>query len=497
MSSSYKHALKSTSMIGGASLINILIGMVRTKFVAVLLGPAGIGLLGVYNSIVGMVGAVAGMGIGASGTRQIAEAHGAGDPQRIARTVKTLRRTVWVTGILGLLIMVLGCTAFSKASFGTATYALPIAILGITILLANIATGQSCILQGTRRISDLAKVSIIGALNGTIISIPCYYFWRINGIVPGLILTGAAALLTSWWFARRVVLVPVELPWRDSRQEAGKLLHFGVPVMLSGLMSMVSAYLIRVLLIRQVGLDGVGIWQAAFGLSGVLANFVLSAMGTDYYPRLTAIAGDDDKVKEEVNAQTEVALLLAVPALAATIIFAPLVITLFYSGKFDGAVDILRWSAYGVFGRVISWPLGFVLLAKGMGKTFFWTELVANIFQVIALWVCVKIWGLLGTGIAFLLLYVVYSLLIYVVAHAVSGMSWTAANKRHILIFAALLALIGMISVWVPSLWVQFSVNLFLFAGLGIYCLHRLSQKSGITLGHLLERIPFFHGKGE
>lgn len=488
-SSAYKNVLKSTSVIGGASLVNILIGMVRTKFVALLLGPAGIGLMGVYTAMIGMVGAVASMGLGTSGTRQIAEAHGAGDQDRTARTVKTLRRTVWATGALGLLILVLGCGLFSKASFGTAAYALPIAFLGVTVLLANLAVGQSCILQGTRRIGDLAKVSMIGALNGTILSLPCYYVWRINGIVPGLILTGAAAWLTSWWFARRVPLVPVELPWRESRREAGKLLHFGVPLMLSGLLGVLSAYLIPVLLVRQVGLGGVGVWQAAFTLSSILVNFVLTAMGADYYPRLTAVSQDSQRVSYEVNAQTEVGLLLAVPGLAATIIFAPLVIPLFYSGNFDGAVEVLRWSVYGVFGRVISWPLGFVLLAKGMGKTYFWTELFAMLFQVASLWMCVKWWGLPGTGIAFLLLYVFYTGLIYAVAHNVTGTSWTAPNKRHIVVFGALLAMLGLVSVGVSNPWVKFPVNLLLLFVLCIYCLHRLSLKSGITIRSLAEKI--------
>ncbi len=456
---------------------------------AVLLGPTGVGLMGVYNSIIGMVGTVASMGIGTSGTRQIAEACGAGDSERVARTVKTLRRTVWVTGVLGILIMVLGCTLFSKASFGTSTYALPIAILGITILLANIAVGQSCILQGTRRIGDLAKVSIIGALNGTVLSIPCYYFWGTDGIVPSLILTGGAVLATSWWFARRVPLAPVEMAWRESWQGAGKLLHFGIPLMLSGLMGALSAYLIRVLLIREVGLDGVGIWQAAFNLSGALVGFVLAAMGTDYYPRLTAISGDNLRVNEEVNAQTEIALLLAVPGLAATIIFAPLVVSIFYSGKFDGAVDILLWSVYGIFGRVISWPLGFVLLAKGMGKTFFGTELFMNLFQIASLWLCVKAWGLSGAGIAFLLLYLTYTLLIYWVARAVSGTSWTRSNKVHITIFGGSLVLIGLISVFVKNPWVSFPFNLFVLAIVSSYCLRRLSLKSGITIHALLRKV--------
>jgi len=488
-SSSYRGVLKSTSLIGGSSLINILIGMVRTKFVAVLLGPAGIGLMGVYFAITSMVSTISSMGLDSSGVRQIAEAYIAGNQGRIARTVKTLRRTVWLTGLLGMIAMILGCAFFSRSSFGTYDHALPIALLGITILLGNIAVGQSCILQGTRRISDLAKVSIIGALNGTAISIPCFYFWGQNGIVPSLILTSGAALATSWWFARRIAVKPVKMTWRESKAETAQLLHFGVPLMLSCLMTTLSGYLIRALLVRQIGLEGVGYWQAAFSLSGVLVNFVLAAMSADYYPRLIAVAGDDKRVSEEVNAQTEIALLLAVPGLAATIIFAPLAITIFYSGKFDAAVEILRWSVYGILGRVVSWPLAFVLLAKGMGKTFFCTEAFSSVFYVFAIWLCTHLWGLPGSGIAFLLLYVVYTFLVYFVTFSISRITWNRANMVHIIIFGVLLAIVGLISTFVANLWHQFSLNILILAALSVYCLRRLSSKSGITLQALLSKI--------
>jgi PST family polysaccharide transporter len=488
-SSNYRNILKTTSLIGGSSLINILIGMVRTKFVAILLGPAGIGLMGVYSAITSMVSTISSMGIGSSGVRQIAAAYGAGNQDQIARTVKTLRRTVWLTGLLGTAAMIIGCAFFSHFSFGTYDYALPIALLSITILLSNITVGQSCILQGKRRIPDLAKVSIIGALNGTAISIPCFYFWGEQGIVPSMIVTSLAVLATSWWFARRVAVKTVEMPWRESGAEAAQLLHFGVPLMLSALMTTLCNYLIRVLLIRQIGLDGIGIWQAAFSLSGILVNFVLGAMSTDYYPRLTAVAENNNRVNDEVNAQTEIAMLLAVPGLAATIIFAPLAITIFYSGKFDAAVDILRWSVYGIFGRVISWPLGFVLLAKGMGKAFFCTEVFSDVFYVFAIWFCTCQWGLPGTGIAFLLLYVVYTIVIYIVVYAISRTTWSRINTVHIIIFCILLAIIGIISTFVVNPWRQFPINCLILAGISVYCLRCLSRKSGITLQMLLIKI--------
>lgn len=486
--SNHRSILKASSLIGGSAFINILIGMVKTKFVAVLLGPAGVGLMGVYSSIIRMVSTVSGMGIRTGGVRQVAEAHGNGDDDKIARTVIALRRTVWISGTLGLLAMVLGCALWSMASFGNTEHALPIALLGMVVLLTAVTMGQRCVLQGTRRIADLAKISILGALAGTLIAIPCFYFFGQKGIVLSLVLSAVTALFTSWWFARRVAIKPLVSPWRESKSEVFRLLDFGLPIMLSGLLAALGIFLIRALLIRQVGLEGVGVYQAAFLLSGVLVNFVLSAMGADYYPRLTAVAHDNQRIGLEVNAQTEIGLLLAVPGLAATMVFAPLVIGVFYTGEFGVAVDILRWMVFGVFGRVVSWPLGFVILAKGKGKTFFCTQLFANLLLVLLTWLCTGLMGLPGTGVAFALLYLFTTSLALVVAYALTRQTWTGHNLFHILLFGGLLAGLGVNCAFMPVFWLQWVISLVMLACLSLYCLHRLSVTTGITLSFLKDR---------
>src|SRR6478672_6250576 len=70
---SYGQILKSSALIGGSSAMNIVLGILRTKAMAVLLGPAGMGLMGLYGSIADLARTIAGMGINTSGVRQIAE----------------------------------------------------------------------------------------------------------------------------------------------------------------------------------------------------------------------------------------------------------------------------------------------------------------------------------------------------------------------------------------------------------------------------------------
>lgn len=489
-SNSYRSILKSSSLLGGSSIINILIGMVRIKFVAVLLGPSGVGLIAIYGSITDIMGRLAGMGISTSGVRQIAKSFAQGDEMVVARTVNTLRRTVWITGLLGTLGMVLFAGPISELTFDSGKEAFNLALLGSTILLGSVATGQGCLLQGTRRIKELAWVSIIGAFNGTIISIPCYYFWGHQGIVPSLILCAVAGLATSWWFARRIQVKSVVMPWRESAGEAGLLLRFGFPVMLSGLMAGVNLYLINMILVRVVGLDGVGVYQAAFSLSGTLAGFVLSSMGADYYPRLTAVSEDVDKLRDMINCQTEIALLVATPALTVTLIFAPLAIALFYTESFQGSVDILRWAVFGIFGRMISWPIGFLTLAKGYGTLYLAFETLANILHVGLIWLCIQYWGLPGTGIAFVLLYVLYTVMMYRWARTQLNLKlWTKDIFLLVAGLGGMLVLTDLTVVWIQGDLLRWTASLSACAIVSVYCLRRLSAQTGISWQMLKARI--------
>lgn len=488
MSSSYRNILKSTSLIGGASILNIFIGMIRTKFVAVLLGTNGVGLMGMYMQITGLMTTLSGMGLSSSGVRQVAEAVGTCDNDRIARTVLTLRRTAWLTGVLGLLGMSLLCVPISWVSFNSSDYALPIALLSITILFAAISSAQACVLQGTRRIADIARISVIGALTGTLISIPFFFFWGQEGIMPSLIICSFSSLVTSWWFSRRVQIKLVEMSWFESLGEARQMIIFGISLMGANLIIMVTNYFIRILLARQFGFDGVGIYLAAFSLSAILADFVFSAMGADYYPRLTGVVNDNELVRRIVNEQTEVSILLALPGLMSMMVFSPLIIQIFYTGSFAAAVPILRWCMFGVLGRVFSWPLVYLILALGNGRLFFFTHSVCSGFHLIVLYVFCRLWGLEGSGIAFMMLYFFYTVFTLYAMHRQVGMPWTYKTLVLTLITITVMSVLMLncslnhdpISAWV--------LNVVLLSVVTGFCLWQLSRRTGIGLKGLSAR---------
>src|ERR1700736_5121931 len=119
----YGQILKSSAIIGGSSGVSIAIGIVRTKAMALFLGPAGVGLMGLYSSILNLVQSIANMGINTSGVRQIAEAAGSGEAGRIGRTTVVLRRTAIVIGLLGALLLVILSRPISRLTFGSEQHA--------------------------------------------------------------------------------------------------------------------------------------------------------------------------------------------------------------------------------------------------------------------------------------------------------------------------------------------------------------------------------------
>jgi len=138
----YGQILKSSALVGGSSVLNILIGIVRTKVMALLLGPAGFGLLSVYGSIATLTQTFAGMGVNSSGVRQIAEAAGSSELEHIARITFILRRISLLLGILGAVVLVIFSRQVSSITFGTPQHAAAISLLSVAVLFTLVSAGQ-------------------------------------------------------------------------------------------------------------------------------------------------------------------------------------------------------------------------------------------------------------------------------------------------------------------------------------------------------------------
>jgi PST family polysaccharide transporter len=181
-------------------------------------------------------------------------------------------------------------------------------------------------------------------------------------------------LLGHWYVSRLPKVTFYDISIQEMAHQWQTLMRLGVPFMGAGLVGALVQLWIRVEVGNTLGKEALGQFQAAWVISMQYIGLVLGAMGADYYPRLTSLIHDHKASTRLVNEQTEIALLLSAPIFIGMIGLAPWVIQVLYSSSFAPAAEVLRWQVLGDVLKVASWPLGFIILAQGDGKTFFWVE---------------------------------------------------------------------------------------------------------------------------
>lgn len=469
----YGQILKSSALIGGSSVVNIIFGIVRTKVMAVFVGPTGVGLMGLYTSIADVTQSLAGLGIQSSGVRQIAEAAGSGESERLASTATVLRRISILLGIAGAALIFVFAAPISRVTFGGHDQAAGVALLSLAVLFRIVAAGQGALIQGMRRVADLASMSVVSAVLGTALTIPLIYFFRMQGVVPSLVAVAAVSLVASWWYSRRVQPYRSSITMSEAGAISAGLLKLGLAFMASGLLVMGSAYAVRIIVLHKVGFEATGLYQSAWTLAGLYVGVILQAMGADFYPRLTAKANDNVACNRLVNEQTRVGLLLGAPGTLATLTLAPIVVALFYTQRFEGAVDLLRWICLGVALRVITWPLGFIILAKGKRSLFFWSELAWAIVNVGLTWIGVSAFGLNGAGMAFFVSYVFHGVVVYSIVRQLSGFRWSRENSTSILVFLSLSSAVFCGIHFLPRMW-SLCLGTLIATGSGLHSIRHL-----------------------
>lgn len=415
-SSSYKVIFKATSLFGGVQVYNILIGIVKSKFIAVLLGPAGMGITGLLTSATSLVQGFTAMGLSSSAVKNIAEAFGSGNEERLSNIVAAFKKLVWVTGLFGVIVTILISPMLSKYSFGNYDYTIPFIFLSITLLLQQLSAGQSVLLQGTRKLKHLAKSSILGSTIGLLISVPIYYIFGISGIVPTLILNAVTTLMLTWWFAKSIPIEKHKVSSKRAFLEGKEMLRMGLVMSLNSVLVLGVSYILRAYISNAGGIEEVGLFSAGHTIVSTYVGLVFTAMTTDYYPRLAAVNKDSIKTMSVVNQQAEIAVLILSPMLVAFLLIMPTIVLILYSDKFVGANGYMQWAILGMPFKTAAWAIAYQFIAKGESKVFAINELIANAYILILSIVGYSIYGLDGLGISFALTNLLYLLQVFYVA---------------------------------------------------------------------------------
>lgn len=441
-SSSYRRILWATSVVGGATLGALIIGLVRNKAVALIGGPEAVGLFGLFTTIIAMGASIAALGIDTSAVRQLAPSVDR-SPDETATTQRAIWSMAWPLALLGAASLWIARRPIAIFATGQESYEQAVGWLGLGVAGAVISAAQLAILQGHGRVGDLARVKLLGSFLATCFALAAMYVYGTMGIVAAVLAMPIVTAAVSFWFGRRLP----SSRWADfgSTSLASQwkaLASVGLVIMLTNGLVTFNDLSIRAVVTHRLGLQDVGFYVASSAIVWVNLSLVLNAMAADYYPRLARVVDDPEALSTTLNEQLHVGLLLAGPILAVVSLAAPLVLALLYAPSFMQSALLLRLLIAAGILRLAIWAIGFVLIARRAT----WSYMAAEIASALAIplcWFALPQTGLWGAGVI-LIASTTLSFLVYWTRARQLGAVVSRENLQLIAFLVTILAVLAM-----------------------------------------------------
>lgn len=477
----YKNIFKTTFLFGFVQVFNIIVKVGINKVVALLLGAEGLGIISLFQTSINVVKTGAGLGINQSAVRDISEAYGSGNKQICSETISLVKRVILFTCGLGMGVMIVLSPILSHYSFANDDYIIAYSLLSIAVAAVILNDGLKAILTGTRQLRSLAKASMLGAFVGLFTALPFYFLWGIQGIVPSLVFSALATLVISFFYVNKVKYIPIRISIKEVFIRSSLMIKMGISLMLMSFMIELTNLAVASYISNHGGLVILGYYQSGITIISGYFGIIITAMSTEYYPRISAINKDDQKLNDAVNSQSEVGLLLALPLVVVFVFLSPLFLTFLYSEEFVIASQYIDYAILGTIVIICSNCMGMILLAKQKSILFLTSSLIMNLIVVVFYILLYQCYGLLGLGVAYFISGFMQLLVYNYMMKWIFSISFNASVFFKILIVLSF-AFFSKYARDIDTVWVKYIVGSVLLLASTSYSLYYMNKQMHINI---------------
>ncbi|MCC8114599.1 MAG: hypothetical protein LIP03_11555 [Bacteroidales bacterium] len=410
MSQTTKKVLKVMTLFGGVQAVGIVCSLVKAKLIAIWIGPIGVGLFGIFNSVLDMLSQATQLNFRQSAVRDVAAASGTEVP-RVAGAVRWWAKRL---GVFGAVVMLVLSPLWSLISFGHCDYWWAFASLSVAMAAMSLSAGEQVLLQGTGLLRTLGKVSIWGVVLATVLIIPLFYFLRVRSIVPAIVATSIASLVAF------MLVSPVKsakLPRRESVAIGKGFLRLGLFMTVASLASTGASYAFLSYLNVTASTGITGLYQAGYTLVVKYVGLIFTALAMEYYPRLAQLNSRPGAAALVVSHQITLLMWVMVSVIVGFVVLDQFIIRLLYSEEFMQCLPLVTIGIGGTVFRAVSYCMAYVIIARGDGVIYVVTEIASAAIGLALNILCYRLWGLMGLGISYVVWYGVYLAMVWSVCH--------------------------------------------------------------------------------
>lgn len=433
----YNNVLKAISLLGGVQGLNILLNLIRTKIVAVLLGPTGVGLNGIYNETRELLHSTTNLGLDVSGVRGISKSYeewqNATDEntrskclESIDSEVRLLRSWVLLLALAGMFLCMAFASPLSMFTFDDYDHTWGYVILSPAVAFSTITCGEMAVLKGLRKLRRLATVSVINVSLGLIVTLPIYYMWGIDGVLPALVALFGCIMISTLAFGYKTHK-PTFAFGKNNLSKGAVMITIGTNFVVCSIMTHIVGLFIQSFLNKDAGTHMVGLYNSGYTLTMTYAGMIFAAMDQDYFPRLTGVITNKAERSITLIKQQEATMMLITPLLIALIVAIPAIVPLLLSEEFVTMIPMAQATAVGLFFRAVYLSHAYLPLAAGDNRTFLFINIVGAIDLLLVI-VGYHHGGLLGMGIALTIQNMIDMLLVMIISKWKYGITLKAGT---------------------------------------------------------------------
>ena len=447
--------LKATSAIAGAKLVTIIISVVRTKILAVMLGPTGMGVVNLVSASVEMTRVLFACGLDGATVRKVATASGDDDPALLDEAYRIAARTALLIGTVACAALAIASPFLSTKFLGTSDNFWWFLVAGGSLIFTPLLGVELAFLQGLKRSRDLAICQIIACLAGTVLTVALVAMMgKIGGILALLPVTIGSLLIHNHFLKRYRPKIPTPRQFNQI-VESRKLIKLGSGFAINGIWLAASGWL-NLFFIKSYYSNDEGVLQVGlYGAASTLANFyigiLISSMATEFFPSLIQAANDRPAMNRLLSQQTLLAICIGVPVSLVMLILSPWILGLLYTRDFIAGSELMRWMLAGMAIRFAACPLGYTLLAIGSPRLIALSELAVGVVMIGSSYVMLQMYGLTGIGMALALTNSLYLFGILAIMRRF-GVRWKASTMAFVVETYAVIAACLTASLLMPGL---------------------------------------------
>ncbi|MFK7003585.1 oligosaccharide flippase family protein [Flavobacterium covae] len=411
---SYKKTLSNTLSFGLIQVINVIIAIFRGKIMAVFLGPSGIALNNLFNSTLNIISTFSLFGLELSVVRELSNTLERNNKKELEKNINVAVLLFLFSALFGTFLTVIFAKQLSLFTFKSYNHYQDFIFLSLFLFFTILGKGIQTIFKSLQMIQSIVTSSIYTAIISFVLSTLFFYKYKEEAIVFSILSSAFISfMVSSFYFVKSKIKVCFQLNFTLILY-LKRIMQLGLVLILTSLLGLITNQLVNTFIEGKGGLNDLGLYSAAISLTTQYIGFLLMALATDFFPRLSRVSNDNLKVKQLVNEQTDLVVLLVSPLLIILIITAPFLVQLFLSKEFLSSVLLIRLISLATFFQLVSYCMGYISFAKS-DKFFylFFEGVYGNLIKLILYVYFYIYYGINGLGIAYLIHFFQYNILIY------------------------------------------------------------------------------------